>query len=550
MQRLKGRSIVFGALAVLACSGDPTGNESTPTAIQATPDVVFVTQGDSQAVIVSVIDEQGQILQSDPQATNVGAGIAVTRDPNYQSTTIENPIDRQFRFFVKGIDLTKTTFTLNALGLTRDIEVTTVPGALTATVSDSLPALGDTVTITAPTGTIFTDSSELRFEGGAPQVVSQDATQITFIPFPNIDGPASVSNVGVTSNPNLVFTLATPFRIKTDSITDIGTNVTPTTPALGGTVTLVLPTDLRVIPESLHQSGVAPDTAQRGLNIANNPVQPLNIAVSADSTTITFVPPPNSDSFVVVPGVVHRNLPQYPLELTTTAKVTTPVIDSIPGNLSTTTPAANQAVTLTVTDASFGIDPAATVAIGAGPTVVTNRTANSISFIPAPGATGNVIVSGATIAGFSLELPSKTPSITVGAATTLPGSDDPTTAPIITAPAAGVSTTLYDLPDYAATTDHFYRLNVGSAGDYTITADWTLGSDIDMFVCDSPLAPDLSNCDFTTATGDKPESATFTLTAGTHILVLDDFGAFDGNGDGAPDGTPAVGTQIQITVDH
>ena len=54
MQRLKGRSIVFGALAVLACSGDPTGNESTPDGDPANPDVVFVTQGDSQAVIVSV----------------------------------------------------------------------------------------------------------------------------------------------------------------------------------------------------------------------------------------------------------------------------------------------------------------------------------------------------------------------------------------------------------------------------------------------------------------------------------------------------------------
>ena len=58
MQRLKGRSIVLVALAALACSGDPTGNEGTPTAITANPDVVFVTQGDSQAVLVSVIDEE------------------------------------------------------------------------------------------------------------------------------------------------------------------------------------------------------------------------------------------------------------------------------------------------------------------------------------------------------------------------------------------------------------------------------------------------------------------------------------------------------------
>ena len=119
MQRLKGRSIVFGALAVLACSGDPTGNEGTPTAITANPDVVFVAQGDSQAVIVSVVDEQGQLLQSDPTVSNVGAGISVVADPSYQAVTTDVPIDRQFRFFVKATDLTSTTFTLNALGLSK-----------------------------------------------------------------------------------------------------------------------------------------------------------------------------------------------------------------------------------------------------------------------------------------------------------------------------------------------------------------------------------------------------------------------------------------------
>ena len=76
MQRLKGRNIVFGALAVLACSGDPTGNESTPTVIQVNPDVVFVTQGDSQPVIVQALDEDGNVLQAEFTATNIGSGIS------------------------------------------------------------------------------------------------------------------------------------------------------------------------------------------------------------------------------------------------------------------------------------------------------------------------------------------------------------------------------------------------------------------------------------------------------------------------------------------
>ena len=132
MQRLKGRNIVFGALAVLACSGDPTGNESTPTAIQSNPDVVFVTQGDSEPVVVSVLDEDGNVLQADFTTSDVGSGITVRFDPTYQQVTTGNPIQRGSRFFVKGVDLANTSFKVSALGLTRTIEVTSVPGALDA----------------------------------------------------------------------------------------------------------------------------------------------------------------------------------------------------------------------------------------------------------------------------------------------------------------------------------------------------------------------------------------------------------------------------------
>ena len=92
MQRLKGRNIVFGALAVLACSGDPTGNESTPTAIRANPDVVFVTQGDSEAVIVTVLDEDGN-SPGRPRRRRLRDHGHV--DPTFQAVTTGNPIRRE-----------------------------------------------------------------------------------------------------------------------------------------------------------------------------------------------------------------------------------------------------------------------------------------------------------------------------------------------------------------------------------------------------------------------------------------------------------------------
>src|SRR4051794_4255243 len=281
MQRLKGRNIVFGALAVLACSGDPTGNESTPTAIQVNPDVVFVTQGDSEPVIVQVLDEDGNVLQADVTVSDLGSGITVRLDPTYQEVTTGKPIQRGTRLFVTGVSLAHTSFTVNALGLTREIEVTSVPGELDATITDSLPDLGDTVTITPPAGTFFTDSSQITFNGAAAVITSLKPDTISFIPFANIAGPALVSKVGVESNPSLLFDLTTPFTVKTDSIVDIGATVSDLSPDLGVPITLTLPDSLRVIPESLIQSGVGGDTLPRGMSIAGVAVQPRDITVSA-----------------------------------------------------------------------------------------------------------------------------------------------------------------------------------------------------------------------------------------------------------------------------
>ena len=61
---------------------------------------------------------------------------------------------------------------------------------------------------------------------------------ITFLPAPNSNGPAVLSNVGVTSNPNIVFTLATPDLIHTDSITVFPSTISSLTPVGSQPVTL------------------------------------------------------------------------------------------------------------------------------------------------------------------------------------------------------------------------------------------------------------------------------------------------------------------------
>src|SRR5918995_107908 len=558
MQPLMARMVLFGLLAVLACHGDPTENEGTPTDIVANPAVVFVAQGTTEAVLLTVVDEDGQALQADFTVSNVGPGITVEPDPTYLQLSSANQIRRQARFFVTANELAASSFEVSALGLTDTVEVTSIPAGLAATISDTQPALGDTISITAPTGTFFTEATTVTFEGALPVIVSQDASTIVFIPMPNINGPAVLSSVGVTSNPDLSFSLATTDTIRTDSIVDIGAGLSTTTPALGAPVTLTLPAGLRVIPESLPS-----------LTIANAAVLPINVTVTPDSGTITFTPPPNADSVVTVPGVVPQRLaqcctatriigtdtiPGYALALPTTAKATTPVFATVPSTVSDVAPDVNEAVTLTSTDPAFTFGPGVGVLVGAAEGAVSSASGNSLTFTAPAGATGPITIVGVEFAGFSLTLPSTAPPITVSATVpTLAGTGDPSTAPSVLTPDEGFSSLLVDLPPFNGVdiVDAYYEFVVTEAGDYTITMDWDIGDDVDLFFCPA-AGVSTFDCDFQAATADHPEVGVYSLTPGTYYIVADDFAAYDEASPGVPEETtaPAVGATLSIAIDH
>ena len=130
MQRLIRCSVLFGVLAgIWACSGNPTKNTGKPTFIVADPTVLFVAPGGNTGVIVSVVDEDGQSLASDFSVSNVGAGIAVARDPNFLPTQTIPPTDigHQARFVVSGGVTGPNTFTVNASGLTKVVTVNVTP---------------------------------------------------------------------------------------------------------------------------------------------------------------------------------------------------------------------------------------------------------------------------------------------------------------------------------------------------------------------------------------------------------------------------------------
>jgi hypothetical protein len=210
----------------------------------------------------------------------------------------------------------------------------------------------------------------------------------------------------------------------------------------------------------------------------------------------------------------------------------------VPAEFSNATPAQNEAVTVTAPGFTFLADAGV---IAAGDTaVVVARAADgsSITFVPKPGAAGaptlfNVSID--LVPGVPLSIPA-TAELTVPLAAAVGGTDDPATAPTVPTPAAGLGSVFYDVPDYASTIDHFYKLVVTEAGDYDITVDWSVGSDVDVAICPEPFSS--ATCNFFAATAAKPEAGTVTLTPGTYYILAEDFGE------------DAAGATIKITLAH
>jgi hypothetical protein len=236
--------------------------------------------------------------------------------------------------------------------------------------------------------------------------------------------------------------------------------------------------------------------------------------------------------------------------LTSTVPVkVTPVGTTV--TLSNAAPAANEGLVITLPAGyKFGTGAGASVAGTPGFTTAVAPDSTSATVLLPPGTTGPVTVDSVAVdfvPGVLFSLPT-TETVTVGPVTTaLAGTDDPSTAPSLALPAAGGTTAVFDIPDFAATIDHFYRLDVAEAGDYIVTVDWTVGNDVDAPVCIADPTCAAETFTDPTVTGAKPETGTFTLPAGTSILWVEDFGAIQDQF-GLPPGVPAVGATLTIVI--
>ena len=309
------------------------------------------------------------------------------------------------------------------------------------------------------------------------------------------------------------------------------------TPGLGETVTITAPAGTRF---SATSTVTGPDPAAFS--------QPFILSIAEDGSSMDVVLPPNlTEAQLTITDVVSESASSVLFAPRTALTVTTPVVPSFTGTYSTLTPAVNEAVTLTLSGATF--DPATDLILGSGIPTITDLTTNSVTFIPAPGGVGLLVVNGVVLDALP-QIPlslagAETDTMSVSAdIPTIAGTGTPATAPTVITPALDRSSVLFDKPPYDGATifDAYYRFVVTQEGLYTITVNWDIGDDIDLFLCPEAGVATF-DCDFQAATGNHPEIGEYALTPGTYFIVADDFGPF------IP-AAPAVGTTLQINIDH
>jgi hypothetical protein len=167
--------------------------------------------------------------------------------------------------------------------------------------------------------------------------------------------------------------------------------------------------------------------------------------VALDGKSITFIPPPNiANAQATISDVVSDATPGITFSPVTADRITTPEVACFVSTFSSTTPAAAQTVTLSSPEATF--DPATTLLVGSSTPIIISNDGNTITFLPDPGASGTVTVSGVilnSIPQFPLTLPA-TDAITVGDLRAAHRDRRSATAPALTVPRPGVTTAIID----------------------------------------------------------------------------------------------------------
>jgi len=209
------------AVGLLACQGDPTASlRGGPFLITATPDLMFIAEGDERSVVVSVEDEQLNPLALDVTATSANPSVFTVRSDPLPATN-----KARSAFIVTAVAPGQAALTLMGGGLSKTATVNVLPLAFGGAPSTTTPGVGQVYTLLATPTLKFGAETKVSFGTGecGPAddlvdcpihglITSQTADAITVIvPRPDDLAPAplTVEDVVVSYVTGLKATLPT-----------------------------------------------------------------------------------------------------------------------------------------------------------------------------------------------------------------------------------------------------------------------------------------------------------------------------------------------------
>jgi hypothetical protein len=448
-----------------ACKGDPQGNlRGDAVQVIAAPSSLFIDQGETELVLIEVLDDQGnQLGITDFAMTSGSPVVTVLEDSTFnlvfdaEGNAVRPSPWTRARFHVCAGTFVfvpnptpddpnagdqvcmdnitgSTTLTASGGGLTLDIPVRLVPvSLLTGAISPTAPAITETVTITMPPGVLLDPAtSTVTFSDGsvpANVVVDPAGTSVSFLAAPNTNAPATVSGVTMTYAPTVPpFSISTEETLTAVAVTSVAVTYSNATPAGGEVVRMTAGAGFLFTPASV-------------VSLLGGEV--IQVAIAADSTYIDFAVPA-SYAQMLPPNVTAVNL------------TGTPFVTDLPADIFFTS--------------------------GLG----------------------------------------------------LPGTDDQATAPTITIPASGTTSTFYDsgpfLGNQILGVERIYNFTLAAPTTFDVVADWSNASDVDVIVVDNPVSVGFCGA----LTGAQPEAFNCAaLPAGNYSLSLSLYA-------GAPPGVVSV----------
>jgi hypothetical protein len=544
----------IGVLVMAGCYSDPSAgiNNSNYNLVQATPNFMVLRVGDSTQVIARLVNSADNGAITSYTVGSVGAGILVHYQVNYRpiydatrDTLVPTTDKDAQQYYVVGAAVGKYSFTLTPTsvntGISSTVTVTVTPLNLAAALNKTTANPGDTVTVTAPTGTVFSQTSAITFATGTIAIVSRsaDSTQIAFVVSGGVTGPATVTKVGVIASP----TIAGVTLVTTNSLTTpapVGPTLSVTTAAAGATVTLT----------------AAPNGFFSTTSVVTFTTGSISTPVrSADSTVLTFLVGPGITGPATVTNMGLKSAPTLPLitETSTNSLVTT-ALTVAPTTVSNATP--NIAVTITVA-LSGGLRYLANshvfiggVEAGIQSVSADSSTATVMPALSATGGPGSGLITYTNIAlSFLNTVPLSVPgnaSVTVAA--TYGGGLDPnagsiTTASTLTLPPSGRSFVFYDSGPYVTSTAcpttiadgcRLYKIVLTGTGTFDVDLRWQGCADMGLYTLNSGgtgnkgVADNGGQC---TSAGQQPETGTtVAMPAGTYFIAIEYFDVLSGYG--------------------